>query len=110
MSTTKRPPFFEFYNFYNKAAYQKLRTEFKTNNDFRYISPYSHGLGLVYSYDYHGLNSDARESYDPGGELQLPDELKGSHQNHFEIVYVKDPKTAYQYEWFFAGANKRRIK
>ena len=95
--------FSEFYNFYNKAAYQKLKTEFKTSNDFRYISPYSHGLGLVYSYDYHGLNSDSRESYVPyKGELQLSDEWKSTnHQNHFEIVYVKDPKTAYQYEWFF---------
>ncbi|KXJ05935.1 hypothetical protein AC249_AIPGENE15532 [Exaiptasia diaphana] len=104
--------FSEFYNFYNKASYQKLRTEFKTSNDFRYISPYSHGLGLVYSYDYHGLNSDSRESYTPyKGELQLSDEWKSTnHQNHFEIVYVKDPKTAYQYEWFFPEKSRGLTK
>ncbi|XP_048588585.1 uncharacterized protein LOC125572279 [Nematostella vectensis] len=93
-------------NFYSEAAYQKLRTEFRTDSDFRFLGPINHGLGNVYNYDYHGLSS-SNDKYKPYGTIdQLHDEWDAAksddeHMNHFEIEYLKDPRTEFQYEWFF---------
>ncbi|XP_048579609.1 uncharacterized protein LOC125560969 [Nematostella vectensis] len=88
-------------NFYSEAAYQKLRTEFRTGDDFRFLGPINHGLGNVYNYDYHGLSS-SNDKYKPYGTIdQLHDEWDAAksdheHMNHFEIEYLKDLRTGFQ--------------
>ena len=93
--------FSKFNNYYNKNAFEKLKTEFSTGNDFRY-----HGSTEVfnaYYWSYGGLDHD---KYIPNKIYQLPDEWATTdHMNHFNIEYVSDPKMKYQYEYFFPSTS-----
>jgi len=93
-------------NTYNKSVYEKLRNEFNTPHDFRFLAPINHGLGYVYAWGYGGMSKDLHDVYVPYKTIEkLPDEFEDK-LNQFSIVKVEDERTSFQYEWFFPLQSK----